>query len=52
MSQDLVFAFFLVAGIAMMIGFSMAGRLYDYNLHLYRKWGWTEFAHSWEERKS
>jgi hypothetical protein len=51
-TQELILAFFLIAGIAMIAGFAAAGRLYSYNLDLYRKWGWTGLARIWVERRS
>ena len=29
-----------------------ASRLYDWEMELFRKWGWNDFATGWEKRKS
>lgn len=52
MSDVSVLGLFMLCGIAMVIGYAFAGRIYNYTLRLYMKWGWSELAERWSERKS
>lgn len=47
----IILATFVTLGIAMIIVTIFIGRLYDYELQLYRKWGWTKLATKWGARK-
>ena len=42
----------VVVGIMMVLSVAFARPLYDMNLHLYRRYGWTELAETWERRQS
>ena len=47
----IIYAFFVTLGCAMIIVAIFIGRLYDYELNVYRKWGWTRLAATWSARK-
>ena len=41
----------MLLGIIAIVGLLLSRNLYDFDLSLYRKWGWNTLADTWERRK-
>ena len=41
----------LIAGILIAVFIPFARKLFDFDIRLYRKWGWNNLAEFWEKRK-